>query len=109
MSEIQKWKEEVFQPWKKQAEAFQIELKKSETALRQHANSLKYIVSLLLEKRESEAVAIWNNIGLNPELMKIELNLTTENMRITTADGRVETLQLSQLLSDLEALLSKRS
>lgn len=104
---IQSWMKEEFLPWKKSMESFKNERAKNEDLLKNNVHELKYIVALLLEKREAEAVKIWNNLGLKPTLVALTLNLRKDALVMTTSTGQEQCFSARKIIEDLQAVLTE--
>lgn len=103
--EIQTWYEAEFLPWKERVMDREERKKHAISKIMAHASELKYIIALLLEKREAEAVKTWNNLGLQPRLSDLKIDLSQDTLMMVTVDERQVELPLGDLLDDLQAML----
>ena len=106
MIKVKEWVEKEFNPWKKAMLDYENQEKRSISIVQKNAAELKYIVSLLLEKRESEAVKIWNELELNPRLSEIKLNLSKDELVMVSENNVEQALSIASLLEELQAILS---
>lgn len=104
--EIQQWYDTEFMPWKEQVRDREERKKHAISLVMAHAAELKYIMALLLEKREAEALKIWNNLGLQPPLSGLKMDPLKDLLMMTTVDERTLELPLDALLDDLQKMLS---
>ena len=106
MSSLQNWYEKEFLPWKQKAvEEHKVKAQQVEKILH-HASEIKYVVALLLEKRENEAVKQWNNLGLEPALSELTLNIEKNTLTLTPQNGEAMELVLDTVLKELQELIS---
>lgn len=104
-NQMRKWQEEEFLPWKQAAEQYQNEKQRMTDKLRQNAAELKYIISLLLDQREREAVRAWNQLDLEPALQDIRLNLNRGTIEMILFNGERAMLNIDQMLNDLKKVM----
>tara|TARA_R110000868_G_scaffold189695_2_gene433114 strand:- start:160956 stop:161279 length:324 start_codon:yes stop_codon:yes gene_type:complete len=105
MQNLNKWVENEYNPWKKAMLEFNDKGHDVKSIVQRNAAELKYIIALLLEKREAQAVKIWNELELNPVLQTLELNTPKDELVMVQATGEKETLSISVLLDELQAML----
>lgn len=104
-SELQNWKEQQFMPWKKAMESQKNEQQALVNKIKQNSNALKHIVSLMIDGRLSEAVEIWNTVGIQPMLSNLELDMKMDTVTLTSVDNQKQKLQLTVLLHELQSIL----
>lgn len=105
MSELKNWVEKEYNPWKEAMKDYENSQVDVLSIVQKNAAELKYIVALLLEKREAEAVKIWNDLELIPTLLKIKLNLSKNELLLITEDEKVLELTISGMLEELQEML----
>lgn len=105
MSEFKNWVQTQYNPWKEAMRDYEKSQVDVQTIVQKNAAELKYIVSLLLEKRESEAVKIWNDLELKPTLLSIQLNLSKDELILVDSDESHLELSISKLLEELQEML----
>lgn len=107
MSEFKNWVQTQYNPWKEAMLDYEKSQVDVQTIVQKNAAELKYIVSLLLEKRESQAVKIWNSLDLQPTLVSIQLNLSKDELvLIDDGENKLE-LAISTLLEELQEMLEE--
>lgn len=102
---IQNWLEEEFQPWQRSVSAIKEEQQQQLMALSKARPQLKAIVAALLDGDEARALELWNNIGLEPQLKDLEMDLFSGKLTVETIDAQVEELDLDQLLAQLQKII----
>ena len=105
MTKLNEWVENELNPWKEAMAEHQRNMINPGTIVQKNAAELKYIVALLLEKREKEAVKIWNDLGLKPTLAEIKLNLPKDELVLTHKDGKAQHLSVVAMLEELQVML----
>lgn len=105
MNEFKNWVHTQYNPWKEAMEEHEKNQVDVQTIVQKNAAELKYIVSLLLEKREAEAVKIWNDLELQPTLSAIELNLAKDELVLIDHAGEAKALSISAMLEELQDML----
>ncbi len=105
MPSLQQWQVEQFEPWKKAAQAYRDEKQQNHNKVRQQAGALKNIVAMLLDLREREATNAWNQLGLEPELKMVQVDLAQNRLELIPLQGEVLVMDLSDMLDDLQRIL----
>lgn len=105
MENAKQWYEGEFMPWKNAMKAREDEQRKMVENVKRKSAELKYVVSLLLEKRELEAVKVWNDMGMQPQLTAINLDLGADTLHMNTKEGQALELSLDAVLAELQAML----
>lgn len=106
MMKTQNWFENTFSPWKKMAEENLSKQKMFEQNLQESASEVKYIVSLLLENKGEEAVRLWNELGLDPMLEHVELDMRTDTLIMKPKNDVAFELRLGTMIRELQRLFS---
>ncbi|MFT7434138.1 MAG: hypothetical protein ACI9TY_001786 [Alphaproteobacteria bacterium] len=106
MTVMKNWVENELNPWKQAMSDYENQTKDVVSIVQRNAAELKYIISLLLEKREAEAVKIWNDLELNPLLESIKLNIEKDELTMKTLQGEDQFLSITSLLAELEMMLN---
>ena len=102
------WYENEFLPWKKAMEEVDNERSRLQDKLIQYSSELKYVVSLLLEKREHEAVNVWNELAMEPPLSKIHLDIEKDIIILTDERNNNIELSMGKLLEELQAISNQQ-
>lgn len=102
---IQQWHEQEFLPWKNAAESWKNKEQQFAQNVKQNAERLKYIVSLMLEKKETKAVQVWNSLNLGLNLAALRVAPTANKVEMQTQNGEVIELALDVLLQDIQRLI----
>ena len=105
MKTVNEWYELEFMPWKKAMDEHSNKQNRMVQKVKQHSAELKYVVSLLLEKREAEAVKVWNEIGIEPKVLSMELSLSSDTLKLETESGELD-LSLDTLLEELQLMVA---
>lgn len=106
MNEIENWVERKFNPWKQAMIDYEQEVGSVSAVIQRNAAELKYVISLMLDKREAEAVKIWNNLELNPKLEGLQLNIEKDELVMIEVGGTKKLLSITSLLGELEEMLN---
>jgi hypothetical protein len=104
-NEFKSWVETQYNPWKEAMEEYENSKVDVDMIVQKNAAELKYIVALLLEKRESEAVKIWNDLELSPRLRAIELDLAKDKLVLIDTSEVKNELSISTMLEELQFML----
>ena len=75
------------------------------TTLKQHTQVMQRIVGAVLEGKNSQAVQLWNQLGLKPELAEIKLDYKADAVIFRSRDGKAISLNVNDLLKELDELL----
>lgn len=101
---IQQWQEQQFKPWQAQMQSFQQELAAQKQDLQSNIGTMQTIVADLYAGRTAKALERWNSIGLEPRIERLYFD--DDALLITLEDGRKERVMFSELIEDLQELLS---
>lgn len=103
--DIKQWHQEQFMPWKQAMEKHLAERKNLNLKLKHNATELKYIAALLLEQRTNEALALWNELGLEPKLADLQIDYANKGFVMVDAAGNQQKIALEVLMNELQSLL----
>ena len=73
-----------------------------------HVGQLQSIVSLLLDNRPQQALAAWNTLNLQPELVDIRLP-GGDQVVLVAKGGAPATLKLDDIIRELQGMLDGRA
>lgn len=105
MNKFKGWVETEYNPWKEAMKEYETSKVDVDIIVQKNAAELKYIVALLLEKREAEAVKIWNDLELSPKLSAIELDLAKDKLVLVDIEKVKNELSISAMLEELQFML----
>ena len=103
---IQQWREEEFLPWKEKMRVFLEQRENSNGSLKQQAKSMQRLVGFLLDGKVSEAVTMWNELGLKPKLAEVSLDWQQDTITLQPVTGSHIILNIDDVLADLAEILA---
>ncbi len=104
-TKLHQWIEQEYQPWKTKMAEYNVKKQKNMEKLLVNSKGLQSVVGLLLDGEADEAVALWNKLGLMPQLSKVVVDRQREMITLTPTEGGAITLTLSELLGELDKML----
>ena len=106
---VAEWKQQKFEPWKRQMDVYRAEREIQMGKLKEHAGQLQTIVAMLAEGKTKQATLAWNTLQLHPKLKDVRVSPDGEILTLVAMDGAPQVLKLDQLIGELEAMFKGQS
>lgn len=105
METFKQWHEGSYLPWKEERLLLEGENARDREILKRHTDAIKHMVALLLQKKEEEAVKVWNYLELSPSLKALKLVEEEDVLKMVTVAGEEKTLPLGVVLQFLQSII----